>query len=175
MLLARHVEGDRGPGDHLRLRRERGQIRRDLLPDLPTVGRHVHELGTVIDLVRVVRRHVDRHDALEPVLQVLRIVAVQVCEADVVLLLLAGATVVQPEAALAVGVDDVRIAGLRHGGTGLAATMGFPRGLESAGLGPLRTAGYGDGRVVLLTGVEAVREVVRDVDLVQLGRRLVVL
>jgi len=68
------------------------------------------------------------HDALEAVLQVAGVVPVEVGEADVVLLFLAGAPVVDAEAALAVGVDDVRIAGFGDDGAGLAAAVGLPGG-----------------------------------------------
>ena len=98
---------------------------------------------------------------------------VEVGEADVVVLLLSRSPVVEPEAALAVGVDDVRIAGLGHHRAGLAAAVRLPSRLGAAGLGAFRQAGHRNGGIVLLAGVEAVGEVVRDVHLVELGCGLV--
>ncbi len=153
----------------------RRQVRRDRLPGSTLVGRAVDELRAVIDHVRVVGRYLDRRDPLEPVDEIRRVVAVHVLAAHPVLLLLPRSVVVAAEAALAVGVDDVAVGGLRHRRTRLAATHRAPERLGARRRPVRRQRGYGDGRVVLLAGVESVGERVVRVHLVQLRGGLVVL
>ncbi len=54
----------------------------------------------------------DRRNPLETILEVPGIMAVQVGCPHIVLFFLAGQLVVAPEAALAVGIDDIVVAGL---------------------------------------------------------------
>ena len=122
------------------------------------------------------RGHLDGHDALEPERQVRGIHTVQVHEAHVVLLLLTGVLAIAAETALAVRINDVRIAGLGYRRTGLATADGLPVARVATRRAVLRwIARHHDRRVVLLTRVQPVREAVVDVDLVELGGRLVVL
>ena len=75
-------------------------------------------------------------------------------------------------AAVAAGVDDVRVARLRGDPAALAPADGVP--LLAADLPSAGPARDRDGRVVLLRAVDAVGEAVVDGDPVELPRRLVV-
>ena len=130
----------------------------------------------MVDGVRIVGRHLDGHHPLEAEGQLCGVHAVEVHHADVILLLLPGHVTVASEPALAVAVHDVRVAGLGHGGPRLAAADVPPERRVSAGRSVLRrVAGHHDGGVVLLTGVQPVREAVVDIHLIQLGGGQVVL
>ena len=175
MLLARDVPRDGRARRHLGFRLERGQIRRDGLPVHIVVRRTVHVLRCVIDDVRVVGRNVDGGGSLEAVGQVGGVPSVEVPRAHVVLLLLVRAPAVPAEPSFAVGVDDVRVARLGHGGARLAPSNGAPVGGVSRGGVVGLAAGHRDRGVVLLAGVQPVQEAVVDVDLVELRCLLVVL
>src|SRR5439155_3486255 len=126
VLLSGNVPGDRSAGDDLPLRLIRGEVGGDALPALPLVAGAVEVLGGVVDRVRIERGDAHRHRALEAVPHLLRIPAVEITRADGVVLLLSGAQVEPGEPALAVGVDDVGIAGPGHRGAGLAAAHLLP-------------------------------------------------
>ncbi len=176
MLLARDVAGDGLAGGHLTLGTEGREVWADPLPCHALVPRAMHVLGSVIDRVGVVGRHLDGNHALEPVGQVPRVVAVEVHGSYVILFLLARGMAVATEASLAVAVDDVRVAGLGHGGSRLAPSDGLPIPSVAAGRALLRwVAGHHDRAVVLLARIEPVREPIVRVDLVQLCGGLVVL
>ena len=176
VFLARRVARDRPARHHLPVGAERGEVGRDLIPAAAAVRRAMHVLGAVEDQIRVVRRDLDGHDALEPVGQVGGVGSVDVHRADVVLLLLPRPLVIDAEASLAVGVDDVGVTRLGHGRSRLAPARRAPVGVRTArrrqrGL----PAGHGDRiGVVLLARVEPVREAVVHIDLIEFGRRLIV-
>ena len=119
------------------------------------------------------RRHVDGRHPLEAVAQVRGIVAIDVRGPDVVAAFRTQALVEDREAALAVGVDDVRVARLRDRGAGLAAT-----GVDEPSLFVLGTKGrharHGNGgAVVLLASIEPVGILVVHFDLIELGGGLI--
>ena len=175
MLLAGHVDRDGIARNNLGLRCERGEVRRDGLPNAPAVLGHVNVLRRVVHTIRVVRRYMDRRHPLKPILKVSWVVPVDVPEAYVIMLLLTGATIEHPKAAFAIRVDDGRVSRFRHGGTGLAASLRFPKRRMAARHTPRRQARDRNRRVVLLAGIEAVGKLVADIDLIELRGGLVML
>ncbi len=173
VLLAGDVASDRAAGDDLRIVLERGQVGRDRLPGLAAIGRDVHVLRAHVDLVGIVRRHMQRRDPLEAIFQVSRVMAIDIGRADRVFLLRADTLVEDEETALAFGIDDVVVAWFGYGRTGLAAAgIDQPRGRVLGAKRRHARCCY-RRRVVLLPSIKPVRVLVVDLDRVQLGRRLV--
>ena len=152
---------------------------------LPVIGRLEHDVRPHVQHVRVERRIHDRIGPLEPVLRVGRVVTHRIQGPRV-------ETVAQPRAAVqhlqhaavVAAVDDVRIEGIRRDVSALAprhavelrvrrgrwpaASAPFAAAPAPAAEGAHRSAGWTG---VLLGAADIVRDVVREMHVVELSRR----
>ena len=172
-FFACHVARDRLARRHLPLGSVRGDVGAEARPVQAAVDRLMHVLRTVVDDLRVVRIDFNRRLTHEPVLHVLRVLAVPLLRINPVVLLLSGLDVVAAELALAVAVDDLAV-GDHANLAALAARRLNPR-LRRIVDGPRerRHVVHGHRGVVLLRADEPVREFVVDVDHVELGGGLI--
>ena len=177
VLLAGHVARDRAAADALCLRIVRCQVGRHALPRDAFVARAMQELRAEVHGTAHVRRCEHRGHALEPVLQVLVVVAVQRLHADPRILFLARTHVQARELALARAVHDIAIPRAGQYGASLASRTGHPvlRRLVGAVAQPRQRRNDQRAALVLLRAIELVRIVVVHEDLVDLRCALVVL
>jgi hypothetical protein len=156
-----------------------GQVRADHLPRIAFVDGTEDHVAAGVEHVRVVRREEDRVGPREAVARLAHAAAVQVFRPDIDELNLAVAAVGALERALPAGrradrahVDDVHVVGLDRDVAALARAHHLAVG---PGDGPGDgVAGHADAGVVLLRAVDAVREFVVHVHVVELGGGLVV-
>ena len=167
-LFAGSVARDRFAARALRALGAGGEIGADLFPGDAAIARAVHELRTVVDRARIVRRDLHGRNPLEAVDQVAARIAVERLHADPVALLVGGVQVEAAELALATAVDQFGMFDIGNDGTGLATGTGA----EILAVAQ-RQAGHDDGGVVLLRAVDAVGILIVHRHLVNLGGGLV--
>ena len=167
---------DGAAGGAHRLRIVAREVRADLFPALSLVGRFPDVLRADVDDPRVGRRHDDRKRPLEPLGDVGGRIAHRIVRVGIDLPLLAGALVLPgDQAAVAAGVEDVRVARVARDVPALAAThrvehlVRAAAGSARSALG--RDAGHARGAVVLLGAADVIRDVLGRDHVVELRRR----